>query len=146
METIQNAAKEALEYMTIKYRRNSDSNSEDNSYIDYKDTAPKWVQDLCREAHLGEMPNDWVFGVIHSALETYADYDDPDDIDILPDMYTADLTGWLHENVSRVGYLTDALQTFGGGLDGFTLLSWAQYLHKTSIYATVQTALEDRID
>jgi hypothetical protein len=48
-----------------------------------------------------------------------------EDVDIEPDIYTHDLTGWLHSNVEHVYYLTEALETWEPK-DGFALLTIAQ--------------------
>lgn len=114
-------------------------------------TTPEWVQRLVREAHGDRLPNDWTYKAIVEVLDAIEDFehygDSLDDarheiVDGLVDIYTADLTGWLHENVYNVYYLNEAIDRFGPVDDGFRLLSMAQFVAYDEIFSDVLTALE----
>lgn len=91
-----------------------------------------------REAHGDRLPQDWIFSTYLSLLEQIRDYDcqtieDLEDkrseiVDSLVDVYTYDLTSWLHSDNRNVYYLDEAASEFGTPEDGFKLLAQAQYL------------------
>ena len=78
----------------------------------------EWVTDLVREAHGDMLPEDWRYETIREALDRIAN-DGPDVADdedeVIEDMgtdfaddvdiYTAELTGWLHSRADRYSYV-----------------------------------------
>jgi hypothetical protein len=56
------------------------------------------------------------------------------------DIYTSDLTKWLHSDVDRVWYLTDAIIEFKPE-DGFALLSIAQDTEIREVYDMARNAV-----
>lgn len=99
-----------------------------------KDHENQLVVDLCFSAHdNGNMlPDDFRYSKIVDILDLIAEEnDDYDHIierieNIEPDIYTSDLTAWLHSRNDRVYYLTEALEEGIGITDGFQLLAYAQ--------------------
>lgn len=63
--------------------------------------------------------------------------------DIEPDVYTFDLTGWLHEHNGHTYFLGEAISEFGSDLqDGFSALAMAQQYHIREVGNKVIDALE----
>jgi hypothetical protein len=110
----------------------------------WKHDGPQWVTDLCHTAHGEMLPDDFRYKFIVEALSALADSDDPDEIELKADIYTSDLTGWLHSRNDRVCYLSEALEEFGRDLgDGFKLLAYAQYLEKREVLDAVKSFLNE---
>jgi len=97
------------------------------------DNHPQWMQDVIHAAHGDRMPNDQVYRMIDRIVSDLAEQDEDSDIDTLrealyevePDVYTNDLTGWLHDRADNIYYLTEALEE-SEFKDGFQLLTYAQ--------------------
>ena len=63
-----------------------------------------------------------------------------------PDIYTSDLTGWLHSLNSRVYYLGEVMQECGPFRDGFQLLAAAQLHEKQETFQQVLEALREEME
>ncbi|HLJ95418.1 MAG TPA: hypothetical protein VKU02_19735 [Gemmataceae bacterium] len=115
-----------------------------------KADAPQWMTTVCREAHDDArlLPDDWRYSFIEQAVDALANHDDADDArcSLEPDIYTADLTAWLHSSNSRVYYLGEAMESYGSFRDGFQLLAAAQILEKEEVFQQVVTALQDQLE
>lgn len=99
MDTIQSKATAALEWFERKQR------GDERIWVT-KDGKPEWVVDMCREAHdAGDMfPDDLRYEYIEEALCALSEAGEADDIEIEADIYTHDLTAWLHSRADRPGY------------------------------------------
>ena len=105
------------------------------TYLNTK--APSNLHDAVLAVAGSGYPTDWDFVTFSSLLERLTEYtinnmDDIDNyrneiVDSLVDIYTSDLTGWLHENINNVYFLTQAIEEFDTK-DGFKALALAQYL------------------
>lgn len=123
----------------------------DNTRAILKDSADEKLKNAVREAHGDRMPNDFVFSTFLSLLEKITDYNtDSMDffdetrneiVDSLVDVYTSQLTAWLHEDVNNVYYLETAIAN--GATDGFNLLSMAQFAAIDEIFPYVQELLNN---
>jgi len=124
-------------------------------YVKRTPDAPDWIQDMVFHAH-GDgdiLPDDWVYEFVEAAVDAVADLDDdtPDDEiyqdareRIEADIYTSELTAWLHSSAYRVDYLTEALEAGLGIEDGFKLLSYAQQLEREEVLNAVVEYIEFR--
>lgn len=109
-----------------------------------------WMTDVIRIAHGDKFPDDTVYVFIHrivshvSELDTDKDlYDVMDSIlDMEPDVYTHDLTAWLHASVDHVYYIDEVLEEYGKPNSGFDLLQLAQL----SMIRQIGNALVDALD
>jgi hypothetical protein len=110
-----------------------------------KEDAPPWMIAVCRRAHDDAklLPDDWRYAFIEEAVDALAAYEDIDDArgSLEPDLYTSDLTGWLHSLNCRVYYLDEALTDYGSFRDGFQLLAAAQMIEKEEVFQQVVAAL-----
>ena len=115
-----------------------------------KDRSPEWMTTVCRKAHGDMMPDDWRYEFIENAVDKIAEADDDasdDDISELEyeleaDIYTHDLTGWLHSRADRVSWLDQAMEESGGTFDSaFNLLSEGQLLEKREVFGLVLESL-----
>jgi len=145
--TIQEKARQLFQAMELRKRPDG------TEYYCLKDGSPGWMREVIRHAHDGRLPDDTIYEVIADVAAVLADSDPDADIDELrdaiaeiePDVYTYDLTAWLHDDVNNVYYLTEALEE-GGIKDGFDLLSRAQYLFKQEIGNALLGALEQGVN
>jgi hypothetical protein len=112
-----------------------------------KDDAPSWMATVCRKAHDDGnlLPDDWRYAFIEQAVDALAAYGDADEArsSLEPDIYTHELTGWLHSLNSRVYYLGEALTEYGSFRDGFQLLAAAQMVEKEEVFQQVVNALTE---
>ncbi len=120
------------------------------SFRTLKDDAPEWMTIVCRKAHDDAriLPDDWRYGFIEEAVDALAEHEDTDEArrSLEPDIYTSDLTAWLHSLNGRVYYLDEAMTEFGGFSSGFQLLAAAQMLEKDEVFHQVVAALEHHLD
>lgn len=115
-----------------------------------RDTAPEWMTTVCRLAHDdgAMLPDDWRYVFIETAIDALAEHEDTEEAlgRLEPDIYTSDLTAWLHSRDSRVYYLGDALSEYGSFRDGFQLLAAAQMIEKEEVFRQVVSALQSLLD
>lgn len=107
------------------------------------------LQELCMVAHGDMFPDDYKYRFIVEALNAIGEAEDGDDLMEYipePDTYTSNLTEWLHSNNSRVGYMTEAMELWGGRLDGFQLLRFAQTMEIEEVFNLVIAELEKWVD
>ena len=108
---------------------------EDKKITVIKDDADTKLLDSIRKAHGDRLPVDWIFKTYCNLLGVLSDYgylsiEEIEEnrfeiIDTLVDVYTSDLTEWLHSSNFNVYYLTEVLEEFEIK-DGFKLLAQAQ--------------------
>ena len=96
---------------------------------------PQWVTDIIHNVHGNKLPDDTVYKFIWDVLsvliELNFDTVTEDDLQeaiytMESDIYTYDLTKWLHAREDHVYYLTQILEECADIKDGFQLLTWAQ--------------------
>lgn len=106
-----------------------------------KDGAEDWISDAIYNAHDGTPPDDTIYQFCEDAADHFAERDEDADMDdflesireIEPDIYTSDLTKWLHARNDHTQYLTQATSEFGPIEDGDQLLSLAQMTQRHEI-------------
>ena len=85
------------------------------AFVCLKDGAPDWLADAVEEAHDGELPNDWRYGMCESICQILEeDGLDPDTWEIadrVAEVYTGRLLGWLND-LGRVAYVDQSLEEF----------------------------------
>jgi hypothetical protein len=106
---------------------------------------------LCREAHGDMLPDDWRYAFIVESLGILADCDRPDHADSLieADIYTGELTEWLHSHTSRLGYCDSAVSKYGSAPEPFStfdLLQWGQLAEKQEVFYSVLSSLHSLAD
>lgn len=115
------------------------------SFRKLKEGSPKWMTAIIHAAHGDMLPDDWRYAFVEEVCDTLADAEDADEVQLEPDIYTNDLTAWLHSRADRVGYITEALEEGLGFKDGFQLLAYAQLREKEEVLAAMREALVDRV-
>lgn len=120
-------------------------------YKDY-DNTPEELQDAIKEAHEDILPNDWIFTTFADLLQKVTEYDcesieqledyRAEIVDNQVDIYTHDLTKWLHDN-QALSYLEDAYDGFAKEDGAWQLLAKAQYLAIDEVMRNVITLLEN---
>lgn len=115
-----------------------------------KDGSPEWMTTVCRKAHDDArlLPDDWRYAFIEQAVDALAEHEDTDHArsSLEPDIYTSDLTAWLHSLNARVYYVGEALSEHSTFRDGFQLLAAAQMMEKEEVFQQVVAALRDELD
>lgn len=140
-KTVSGMAKEALKHFSIIQRASVKDGQSSGDNVWVTDLKEQWLTDLCHEAHGDKLPDNWCYQFIHEALDAISETDNYEDIDLEADIYTNDLTKWLHSRVDRVYYLTQALEELEPK-DGFQALAYAQYLEKREVLDSVKQSLE----
>lgn len=136
-KTVNELAREALEWFESGTRDSGEK------FVKTKYGRPDWLGNLIFAAHGDMMPDDYRYKFIEEALDLIANQDiDLDCPEIEADIYTSDLTKWLHSRNDRVYYLTEALETFGMK-DGFQALQSAQIIEKEEVYWSVLENLRE---
>ena len=117
------------------------------------------LQSIVREAHLGEMPNDWRFDTVDSIASTLAEMPDSQNWDVdnfrdesyaladsLVDTYTSDLLQWVAGNIRRHQWDDSdiANQAEPGDIAG--LIRLRQYEEIESMVQTVLSEIESLLD
>lgn len=115
-----------------------------------KDDAPAWMTIVCHMAHdnANILPDDWRYQFIVQAVDALADHEDSDEArnSLKPDIYTSELTGWLHSLCSRVHYLGKAFDECGTFPGSVKLLAAAQLQEKHETFQQVLHALQEVLD
>jgi hypothetical protein len=136
--SIKTLAKECLEYLVTKTRTNGDS------FVCFKDDRPDWMQTLARKSHADQLPNDFRYDFIESALTALANHNDLDDArdSIEADIYTSELTAWLHSRNDRLEYVNEAVSELGHSktIDGDLMLG--QLWERQEVFSLVVEYLE----
>jgi hypothetical protein len=137
-KAINELAREALGWFIIDTRDNGEE------FVKTKEGRPDWLENLIFTAHGNMMSDDYRYKFIEDALEIIAEADDNslDCPEIEADIYTSDLTKWLHSRNDRVYYLTEALEEYGTN-DGFQALYLAQLCERGEVYDSVLSSLRE---
>jgi trans-aconitate methyltransferase len=132
METTKTVSELAGELSNALESKTRDSGA---TFLCLAKDSPQWMTDVIRKVHGDKLPDDTTYDFIKRAACQLADVqeDDPDACteaieSMESDVYTNDLTGWLHARVDHVYFLTQALEEFEPK-DGFFALQQAQNIH-----------------
>ena len=139
-EKIRIIAGEALSYFQHKKRHDG------TKYWTVQYGAPEWVHKLTFAAHNDGkiLAEDFRYLFIVEALEALAE--DPEEPDIVTDVYTSKLFKWLEARPSyRMGLVDEAVSEFGwNGL--FAALQDGQRMEKEEVLGLVRQFLEKKIE
>lgn len=144
--TVQSLANDAFAFFEQRTRENG------KTFWCCKDETPQWVKDLVYNAHGDFGPDDWRYEFIWEALSALSCLDEDDDPEVLvleADIYTGELTGWLHSNLQRIGYVDEAVDEYGGAstFDGITNMIMAgQASEKREVLQSVIAFLSERAE
>ncbi len=123
-----------------------------------KDSAPQWMTDVIQTVHRDTLPDDTIYDFIYRAANALAEtdldvYDDTDlqvvIDDIQPDIYTSDLTAWLHANLDHLIFADEALRELFAYRDTptlFEVLQTAQQSHIQDVGATLLDTLRQLVE
>ncbi len=141
--TIQSLANEMLDALEHKMRDKEDENSGYWSFISAK--KEDWMHNIVYKAHGERFPNDYIYEYCVDALELISDSDNVDNAreciyEVEADVYTHNLTAWLHDHIANAYYLEDVV---GSGVE---LLAEAQRKAKIEVAESVLNQLEELTD
>ena len=147
-KTIQELAQEVLSNMETKTR---DTGRE---FFCLKDHKIEWMVDLCRKAHDGTMPNDFVYDVIESSLYWIKDQEGADaqsireqifeDNLIEPEIYNSELLEWVSSNLNFGEYVTEAMRDYNAK-DFWEALQYGNQRFKETIFNNVLDSLDEQL-
>lgn len=142
MDLDQITRKLAQELSSALITRERANNPDDLIYV-LRDGSPDWMREIILDLPGDSLDTTYEFA--NRAAGTIADSGDDIEESIFEmeaDVYTSDLTAWLHQHPAHVDYITEALEEFGGDFsDGFALLAMAQYKHIQEVAHALHTAL-----
>ena len=118
----------------------------DGRVVKRKD-APEWIQNLIYEVHEhgNILPDDFKYKFILDAIDSIAD-GDTDDRWVEGDIYTGDLLDWFVFDVSKIGYVNDAVEENGYPGDIIEAIRMGQLKERLEIFNIVLAALELELD
>lgn len=141
MKTLQDFAQELRDAFERRERNNGDK------FVCLKDGSPEWMKLVIREAHDDMFPDDWRYSMIEEAATALAEDGDPDDVNLEADIYTHELTGWLHSRADRYSFCDEALNEYGCKFENtITLLQMGQDYEKSQVLGLVRLALEKLVE
>jgi hypothetical protein len=126
------------------FERRTRDNGE--SFYTLADGTLDWLHDAVREAHDGELPNDWRYEIcahIVSSLEDDPDADAAELADSLVDVYNVDRVRWLAEDISRAAYVDEA---DGPDDDVIGRIGYGQYVCIDRMVSILADAIEENRD
>ena len=144
MDAIYKLAGEAHGYFEYATRADDESR-----YARTKPNTPGWVQDLVHDAHGDMLPDDWRYACVMSALDWIHEHESDDShefADGMADVYTSARFAWLSSNLSRQGYVDEALADFGWEPDSgiAAAIGLGQYAEASEVFGSVWHSLEER--
>ena len=146
---VQELATETLKHFE-RFTRGDGDGSDDSPPLYKTNDPPDWVRDLCHDAHGDMFPDDWRYSFIVEALDALEEGNDTEDAygSIEPDVYSSEITGWLHSRADRYGYVDEATAEGFIDEDADTLqrLMMGQLVEKLEVFHSVLASLEARIE
>ncbi len=139
MATIQEIARYFTEMFIQSERVNGDK------FWKTIDDRPEELTELIYAAHGDMLPDDWKYAFVREALIDFSEAEDPDDVQPEADIYTNDLTAWLHSRADRYYYCDQYQEDFGvkANTSMSDRLSGGQYMEKREVYYSVLSSLRD---
>lgn len=103
--TIQERAKQLSDAFETGKRINGDD------FVHLKAGSPQWMTDVVRAVHGDKLPDDTVYAFIEKCANVIAESEYPADAiyEIEPDVYTHDLTAWLHARADHTEYVNEII-------------------------------------
>ncbi|HSV98485.1 MAG TPA: hypothetical protein VLM75_16315 [Spirochaetota bacterium] len=129
MKTLQQAAREYLEFFELRTTENGESWRP-------VEGAPSGLRRIVRNAHGDYMPDDHRYNFIVEALRLLAECADVECVEVVPDNDPSRLTGWLNSKINRIQYMTIAMAEFKPK-DSLQLLKAAQYIERKEVLEAV---------
>lgn len=91
-----------------------------------KDDSPKWMTNVIYEAHLGNIPSDYVYETLHDLIRDLLETeDDLEEFEAESSIWVADWLRWLSDDLGNIDYITQVQDDFGLIKDGYTLIQMA---------------------
>lgn len=141
-KTVKEVATEMLQNFTRKERK-------DGTKFYHTKNDIEWQKEIIFTSHGDKLPDDYVYEFIYEALiqlaEVAEEGSEEDAIyEIESDVYTNELTAWLHSRCDRVYYIEEAIQN--GAKDGFAVLAMAQQTEKHEVAFAVLNGIRKYIE
>jgi hypothetical protein len=116
-----------------------------------RDGHPEWMRDVCHKAHGDMMPDDHRYSMIEDVVDAISESSEDDINDVIysieAPIYTSELTEWLNSRADRTGYCDEAIEEYGGKLDGVVHVMQLGYMAEfEEVFGLVVSALEELAD
>lgn len=130
------------------------SKRDDGSYYTHLiEDHDEELQEAIYKTHGDLFPHDWIYETFGAILDHLTGYtieclEDMEEyrheiVDGLVDIYTHDLTAWLHSSITFVYYLDEAVKEYG---QADNILMMAQYMAIDEIFNEVLNLIEEGLD
>lgn len=149
MHTVKTLAQKLLDLKEIKTRENRET------FVTFDfDKEPSYkFQDIVREAHLDELPNDFAYSAVADILQRITESDKEDVQDMIDngELYYEDcpsninMLAWLSENLSRTEYI-DEYRELNPEADFWNSFLGGLAVHYERIASTLISELQKEAD
>lgn len=143
-------AGEVREYFEGRKRPPRAPGQDPTTFYTLKDYRPIWLVDFMRDDIHEEgrwFPDDFKYQVVVEVLDVLSEGQDPDDLNLEPDIYNSDLLEWLGSHLERAGLVDEAVEQMGHSKQGIIGdISTGQWYEKDQIARMVADALKEHID
>ena len=140
IEEINEAAAMSYKWFEVIKTDNNDTR------VTLKLSAPNWIKTMVHAAHEGDMmPDDYVYGWVHSALDLFATNTNLDDLinEVEPECRTWHLLAWVQTGGYRHARVDDVMQDHTSFAD---CLMSAQAGEKREVFHSVLGSLEEFVE
>lgn len=146
-----NKIREDAEYsMSMLKSIQTKMREEGPEYVSTIEGRPDWLTEIIHTAHEDMLPDDWKYAFIEEAVNALANTQEPNDVNLEPDIYNHKLLEWLSSNLTRPGYIDDAVQEFGMAegkqFDAMQLVGQGQWKEKYDVLNLVREGLAQAYD
>jgi len=136
--------------MTTNYGQFFETKTRDNgaSFVTLKDEAPEWLGEAVRDAHHGDLPNDWIFAQCEAAVDAFdngnvtSDDDVHEHADAQVDVYTKDVFQWAADFCLSSTYGEAEEEAADMGTDTKEIVKVLQAIQYCAISRIVRIMLE----
>lgn len=146
---LKDLASQVLDYFESRPRGEAKPGEEPVRFWTMKNYRPVWVREMVFSVHEDGhfSPDDFKYKAIVETLEALAEGQDPDEINLEPDVYTSDLLEWLGSHLERAGYVDEAVENYGHSDQGIIGdISQGQWYEKDQVARRVVDSLREELE
>jgi hypothetical protein len=144
-QPLQNYAADAAREFAVRTRRTPD---ETTSISVLKDSAPEWLRDAVRRAHVGHLPDDWKLRMASAACDALAEMESDTDLEALASEFADEtddtwaLCLWLGSHTERPGYCDEAAEEWGTPATTMDRIRQGQAVERREVFGVMRAAIQ----